>query len=206
MYLKPWKKLFFIIFAFDYMLMDKNLFILILTVLLFSCNKNTKEIDELFSSKAIPLEEASNIKLLYSDSAQLVLVLQSPYMRTTEKKGKKIIEYPRGIKVSFLDEYGKPSSWLKSRRAEHRIKDKLFIAQGNVKLYNNKNDKLETSELIWDEKNEILFTRKFIKITRPSKGDTIYGYGFESNKEFTKFEIKRRMSGKIADDILKDLN
>jgi len=185
--------------------MIKKTAIIILLFLFFSCDKNTKEIDKLFSNKTIPLEEANNIRLLYSDSAQLVMILQSPHMRTVQINGRKTIEYPRGIKVKFLDEEGKARSWLESRKAIHKIKDKIFIARDGVKLYNQNNDKLETSELIWDEKKEILYTRKFIKITQPQKGDTIYGYGFESNKEFTKFEIKRRMSGKIADDILKDL-
>ena len=192
-------------FAFESKAMGKITSLIIILLLLVSCNKSTKEIDELFKNKTIALEKADNIKLLYSDSAKILLILESPHMRTTEKSGKKIIEYPSGIKISFLDEKGVTSSWLEADRAVNKIKDKLFIASGNVKLYNDNNDKLETSELIWDEKKEILYTKKFIKITQPHKGDTIYGYGFESNKEFTEFEIKRRMSGKIADDILKDL-
>ena len=186
--------------------MNKILFIIIPATIFFtSCNKDTKDIDDLFVKKDIPLETAHNIKLSYSDSAKILLILESPYMQSIKKDGNKIIEYPNGIKISFLDKTGKADSWLEANKAVNKIKEKLFIARENVKLYNSNNDKLETSELIWDEKKEILYTNKFIKITQPVKGDTLYGYGFESNKEFTKFEIKRKMSGKIVEDIFKDI-
>ncbi len=143
--------------------------------------------------------------MFYSDSADVVLLLESPVFISKTKDNNKIIEYPKGIKISFLDTKDKPKSWLIADKAENLVKDKKFIVRENVKLYNTNNDKLETSELIWDEKKEILSTEKFVKITQPSKGDTLYGYGFISNKEFTEFEIKKKLFGKIVEDIFKDI-
>ncbi len=143
--------------------------------------------------------------MIYSDSADVVLLLESPVFISKTKDNKKIIEYPNGIKISFLDSEDKPNSWLIADKAENLIKEKKFIVRENVKLYNTNNDKLETSELIWDEKKEILSTEKFVKITQPSKGDTLYGYGFVSNREFTEFEIKKKLFGKIVEDIFKDI-
>jgi len=182
----------------------KNLFFILL-FFVFSCNSSTKQVDELFTKKQAPIEKGANIRMIYSDSADVVLLLESPVFVSKNKDNKKTIEYPEGIKISFLNNNDEPMSWLIADKAVNKIKDKKFIVRENVKLFNTKNDKLETSELIWDEKKEILSTEKFVKITQPSKGDTLYGYGFVSNKEFTEFEIKKKLFGKIVEDIFKDI-
>jgi hypothetical protein len=40
-------------------------------------------------------------------------------------------------------------------------------------------------------------TEKFIRITRPLDGDTLFGIGFVADQNFKRLEIKRRMQGKI---------
>ncbi|HFU75188.1 MAG TPA: LPS export ABC transporter periplasmic protein LptC [Bacteroidetes bacterium] len=181
-------------------------YFLIASLFLFiSCDKKTDEINKLFYSTNRPMEVAKNIDMIYSDSARILFRMESPILRTLKNDKDKIIEYPQGIKISFLDNNKNANSWLVADRAINKIRQKQFIVRGNVKLFNNKNDKLETSELIWDEKEEILKTNKFVKFTSPDKGDTIYGYGFESNKDFTEFEIKNRLSGKVVEDIIKDI-
>jgi len=179
--------------------------IFFISIFIFSCTSSTKQIDKLFEKKQAPEEKGANIKMMYSDSADVVLLLESPVFITKNKGNKKTIEYPDGIKISFLNKKDEPTSWLIADKAVNLVKDKKFIVRDNVRLFNKNNDKLQTSELIWDEKKEILTTEKFVKITQPSKGDTLYGYGFVSNREFTEFEIKKRLFGKIVEDIFKDI-
>ncbi len=178
---------------------------LLILISLFSCSKNTDQINKLFEKHTRPPEKAENIKMIYSDSSQLLFILTAPVFETRKTGNKKYIEYPKGIKISFLDQNKQANSWITADKAKNYISDKKFVANENVKLFNSDNDKLETSELIWDEKEEILYTNKFVKVTRPAKGDTLYGYGFKSNKDFTEFEIKRKLSGKVVEDIFKDI-
>ncbi|MBK8051862.1 MAG: LPS export ABC transporter periplasmic protein LptC [Saprospiraceae bacterium] len=56
---------------------------------------------------------------------------------------------------------------------------------------------METSELIFDEIERIVYTEKLVRITNPIKGDTTYGFGFKANQDFTRFEIKKKVQGKI---------
>ena len=53
----------------------------------------------------------------------------------------------------------------------------------------------------WDEKLNKVYTKKFVKITRP--GEIIYGYGFEANQDFTRWEINA-ITGRIKVDGLAD--
>jgi len=71
----------------------------------------------------------------------------------------------------------------------------------NVKFYNDNNDILETSELIWNELTGVVHTDKFVKISQPSRRDTSYGYGFVTDEKFTRFEIKNFRGVKNADKI-----
>jgi len=75
-----------------------------------------------------------------------------------------------------------------------------------VNLYNEKNEKLETWELIWDEKGDRVYTDRFVMITQPERGDTSYGYGFVANNDFTRFEIQKNSGKMNIDDITKELN
>jgi hypothetical protein len=46
-----------------------------------------------------------------------------------------------------------------------------------------------------------------VRITDPVKGDTTYGFGFKANQDFTHFEIKKKVQGKInVTDIVTFLN
>jgi len=63
-----------------------------------------------------------------------------------------------------------------------------------VVVYNSRNDKLRTLELIWDENEKTISTEKAVKIMQPSIGDTLFGYGVIANEDFTRFEIKRNVS------------
>ena len=102
-----------------------------------------------------------------------------------------------GVHVEFLDDQQSTLSWLDARFLERKESDGLVYVRDSVVLYNAENEKLETSELIWDEANEYIYTDKFVRITQPEKGDTSYGYGFETNKQFTEFTIKKNFSAKM---------
>jgi hypothetical protein len=55
-------------------------------------------------------------------------------------------------------------------------------------LYNADGSRIESSELIWDERTQTLSTDRFVQIIRPP-ADTIYSYGFKTNQNFTEYEL-----------------
>ena len=98
-------------------------------------------------------------------------------------------EFPEGMEVEFFDNNQQPSSWLISKYALRNDRKANMVARDSVVLYNSDGDKLETSELWWDENGEEIYTEKFVRITQPGKQDTSYGYGFRAQQDFTEFEI-----------------
>ena len=157
-----------------------------------------EEIDSLLSEGLrSDVERGKNIRIVYSDSAVVKIVIHAPVMERYSDYNNSKDVFPKGILLEFLNENKIVYSWLKAETAIREERTQKITAKGNVIFYNDKNEKLETPELIWDERERIVYTDKLVRITQAEKGDTTYGFGFKANQEFTRFEIKQKVQGKI---------
>ncbi len=163
-----------------------------------SCSNKVEDIDALLADGIdAKIEVGTNVRILYSDSAQVRLVLNAPIMERhiDPYKGKDV--FPKGILLEFMDANHTVMSWLKAETAVRDYEKQKITARGNVIFYNDKNEKLETSELIFDELKREAFTEKLVRISQAEKGDTTYGFGFRATNNFTRFEIKKKVQGKV---------
>ena len=175
-------------------------------VFIFSCTNNIKDVDNIVTTKNSKADVATNVEILYSDSAVVKVRILSPTMKRYTIKGESYDEFTDGLKVEFLDKNKRITSWLVSDYALRKDREKKIYVEKNVVLYNKQNDKLETDELVWDEGAKEVYTSRPVKISQPSKGDTSFGYGFRADQEFTRFEIKRKFSAiKNVEELTKDL-
>jgi len=168
--------------------------------LVFSCSNDIEEVNALLDKEEIKAETAENITLIYSDSAVIKLKIEAPLLRRHIDKAKITEEFDEGLKAEFFGPNKLVNCWLESRYAIRKEKENQIIVRDSVVLWNKNNEKLETSELIWNEIEQTLSTNKFVRISQPTKGDTSYGWGFESNADFTRFEIKNKFSSKMSAD------
>jgi LPS export ABC transporter protein LptC len=58
---------------------------------------------------------------------------------------------------------------------------------GNVKIISDSGAVLRSEELRWDKDKKKIHSDKFVTIY--SRGDTVHGYGFESDEEIKKYKI-----------------
>ena len=91
--------------------------------------------------------------------------------------------------VYFYNDSAMVQSTLKAEYAEINDGKKLMTAKENVILTNRTGKKLESEELIWDEKNNKIYTDKKVKITTGK--EVIEGEGFVSNPDFTEYSISK---------------
>jgi len=165
-----------------------------LFMIIVGCSTDINEVNALTNDEFLKKEEAKYVTILYSDSAEVkVRITADKMIRHLDKTSPKD-EFPEGIFVEFLTPSGRVGSWLIADKAIRYEKTGEVVAQGNARFYNRKDEMLTSTELIWDENDQKLWTNKFVRITQPMKGDTSYGYGFVTNEEFTQFEIKRKTS------------
>ena len=177
------------------------LFFFLVAFFLTSCENDLEEIKSVATSDELKYETMKNVELLYSDSAIMrVKVMGDKMFRYLDINTPKQ-EFPEGIKVDFFDPSGRTQSELTAKYALRFEKKNEIVVRDSVVWESKKMEKLETEELIWDEKMNKVYTKKFVKITRP--GEIVYGYGFEANQDFTRWEINA-ITGRIKVDGLAD--
>lgn len=184
----------------------KYLIFILVSIITLSCVTKMEDIDNLTSGLEASVEVATNVEILYSDSAQIKVKISGPTMNRYLDNSNPREEFPDGVHVEFFGPDGQIESWLDADYAVRETKKSRIVTRYNVNLYNEKNEKLETSELIWDEKADKVYTNRFVMITQPERGDTSYGHGFIANNDFTRFEIQKNSGKMNITDVTKELN
>jgi LPS export ABC transporter protein LptC len=158
----------------------------ILSFLFFSCENDLDKVKLYSKGKISPQESAKSIKILYSDSANLQVEITAPILNRYQTDNP-YIEMPKGFRAIFYNDRLEVKSKLDADYGIRHEKDQKMEARKNVVVINEKGERLNTEHLIWDEKKEKLLSDEFVKIT--TKNEVIFGNGFESNQNFTKYKI-----------------
>ncbi len=156
----------------------------------FSCTNDLKDVMALPSNKLSPSQVGDSVTMLYTDSAELKIVLTANRMLLFNSKNvtEPFTVLPKGFFITFFDEEEKISTTLKANYGVRYETTKRMEAKYAVEVVNKKGEKLETERLVWDEANKKIYTDAPIKITTPTQ--VITGKGLNSNQDFTKYEIK----------------
>ncbi len=184
--------------------MLRQLSIIFLFICMISaCSNDIKDVNELLGDAGVNQEVANDVEIFYSDSAIVRIKITAPKLIRHLGRSSQDEEFPDGLLVEFYNNRKRPYSWLKADYGMRDVLKKKIVTKGNVEMYNRKNEKLLTSELIWDEGEEILYTEKYVKIIQPESQDTTTGFGFITNQDFTRFEIKKKGSASLNLEKLK---
>ena len=135
-----------------------------------------EEVKRLGSDVRVPISSSRNVEMIYSDS-----------QRDTYLGNDGFVEFTKGLKIEFYDTKSVLESKLNANYGISYTKTEIMEAKGNVVLESVKGDKLETEHLIWDQKADRIYSNVFSRITSPER--VIYGDGFESNQDFSKYRI-----------------
>jgi LPS export ABC transporter protein LptC len=173
--------------------------VLCFCIFLFSaCSNDPKIVETFVSSKNLPSETIKEAELIYTEKGKVkVKIIAKKIERYTATS---IINFSEGIVVHFYNDSAIITSTLTAQEASIDEKKEQMMAQVNVELVNQKQEKLNTEQLIWDEKSNLIFTEKLVKIT--TKDEIIFGEGFESTPDFSSYKITN-VRGSIN---IKDIN
>lgn len=166
---------------------SKNIAILIGVAMFFSCKGDLETIQALTKVDESPIETAYGVEMIYSTHANIQMIMKAPRM-DRYAGNKNYVEMPEGISVVFYDSLMNVSSTLTANYAINYLNDDLFEARNDVVVINEANEKLNTEQLIWDQKKGTIYSEKFVKIT--TEDEVLFGDGMESDERFTNWEIK----------------
>jgi len=157
-------------------------------ILFYGCENDLEKIKAFSSTVNLPVVEAVNFQTIFTDSGQIRYTLKTPKLLRFENEGKAFLEFPKGMEIVQYDATGKTVSSLTSDYAKQFIKEQRWEAKNNVVATNKQGDTLLTEHLIWEEKNEKIYTDEFVKFIRTNQ--IITGIGFTSDASFKNYRIK----------------
>ncbi len=156
---------------------------------LSSCSNDPDHVKNFITDlKDVPVEVLSDVYIIHTEYGNLKMKLEAAKIKSFIEP-KPILKISGGLKVEFYD---KNENLVSSLNAEEGVIDesqKVMIVEKNVLLESVNNKKLKTSELIWNEKKNLVYTKKNVIIQ--TKGETIMGSGFESNPDFSRYKINK---------------
>ena len=169
----------------------RNIAIVFSIAMFFSCTNDAKEVRDFLADKNLPIGEAVDINLKHTDSGRVDIRMKAPLMLDFGNREKHpYSEFPKGIKITTIEKNG-DSTVIEGDYAKTYSKTNVAEIKSNVVIYNYaKKNKLETSEIFWDQKTHYFFTEK--SFTFYTVSDTIYGTGFEATEGLDVWWVKNQ--------------
>lgn len=156
-------------------------------IFFLACEKTPPPVDETLLAQGLEAEIARDVEILYSDSAKVKVRVTGPTMWYHYERINVRQEFPDGVRVEFFDEYQTISSVLTAKYGIRLETHNKVIVRDSVVWQSVEGDKLETSELTWDERQKKVYTNKFVVVTRPD--EIVYGHGFEADQDFSNIQM-----------------
>ena len=178
------------------------LFLLLLALCSMTCRNDLAAVQEIVAKERLAIESAREVSMLYSDSAVVRVRIQGPLMLRHLQGKEPYQEFPEGVLVEFFGPGQKVQSQLTAKYAIRYEGKNEVTVRDSVVWQSLENERLETEELVWDDQKHIVYSDRFVKITKPD--EVLYGYGFEANEDFSSLKIKA-LEGKIKVDGLKEI-
>jgi len=163
-------------------------FFFFLSVILIACTNDPKLVQEFVSDKEQAIEQIKGAELLHTENGKTKVRIVAGKIERFQNRQPQLI-FSEHLEVYFYNDSSQLQSTLKADNASIDEETKIMLAQNNVELIGSDAKKLETEELVWDEKKDKIYTDKKVKITTGK--EVIYGEGFTSNPDFTEYSITK---------------
>ena len=150
----------------------------------FSCKGKLGEAEALDLSET-PVQTVTDMFIIQTENSDLQMRAEAPLMEKYERGDTLSYElFPKGFYVFGYTSEGLLETRITSDNARHlKYKDgrETWEAFGNVVVQNLiKQETMETDTLYWDQKEEKIYTHRYVKMYSPQ--GFMQGYGMESDQ------------------------
>lgn len=170
-------------------LLIKTPIIILGVLLLFTrCENDIAKVQELTAKQDSAIVSVNDVEMTYTLQGKIQIYMKAPLLnRFVEANGTSYSDFPQGVYLEFYNENGIKSSSLKANYSIFHESEGIWEAFYDVVAINEKNEKLNTEYLVWNQKEEIISSDKFVTMT--TQDGVIYGDGFKSDQEFSSWEV-----------------
>lgn len=131
--------------------------------------------------------KATEVNTLISDSGITRYRLTAQTWLVFDRAKEPYWYFPDGIYVEKFDTLFHTEASIKADTAYYYDKKGLWRLIGHVEVESLEGEQFSTSELFWNQKEEKVYSDKYIRIQQEEQ--IVTGIGFESNQNMTKYKI-----------------
>ena len=161
---------------------------LLLSIVLVACTNDPKLVQDFVSDKEHAIEQIKGAELLHTENGKIKVRIVANKIERFQNQQPGLI-FSEHMEVYFYNDSSELQSTLMANDASIDEDTKIMLAQNNVILTSSDAQRLETEELVWDERQDKIYTDKKVKITTGK--EVVYGEGFTSNSDFSKYSITK---------------
>lgn len=172
-------------------------------IVVFSACNEQKEVqtDRIYTPEDVGIDRTKDAEIVYSDSALTKVIITGPVLLSYTERNNQRKEFTDGVRVEFYDDFGAVSSILTAKYAIQYEREDKVIVRDSVIWRSMEDQMLESSELIWDERQQLVYTNKFSVITTPT--DTVFTQYFKANQNFSEITMTSTDGAIIVEDLSK---
>lgn len=155
---------------------------------LCSCENDENEVKNL-GVKKLGVEEARDIKTIYTTGGRTKAILTAPLMLRVQDTIA-YYEFPKTLAADFYSDKGMVESKLTAHYAKYKEAQNIIFLRDSVKVINiAKGDTLYCKELYWDRSKtgQEFYTDKPVRIR--TKTQILDGIGMEARQDFREYHI-----------------
>lgn len=161
---------------------------ILVATLLVGCHKTADEVQVRQVIYKGPTIETENVLMLVSDSARLRIRLTAPLEQNFES-GDRV--YPKGVKLTFLDNEGVTVvNTITGRYGKFEKAKNLYTMRGDVRVTNvPKQQRMNTEEAFYDQTKASIYTQEQTEIRVTTPTEVLTGRGLKANQDFSLYRI-----------------
>ena len=164
------------------------LVVVMLLLFAISCSEEKKEVvNVVYDPETSYTMKATEVNTLISDSGITRYRLEADTWLVFGKAKEPYWYFPEGIYVEKFDSLFNAEASIEADTAFFYDKKGLWRLVGHVEVKSLQGEQFSTSELFWNQKQEKIYSDKYIRIQQQEQ--IITGEGFESNQDMTRYKI-----------------
>ena len=142
-------------------------------------------VKEFFSEQSLPVEKIKKAQLIQTVNGKIKVEVFANFIERFQETQPELV-LSDSIVINFYNDSLSIAARLEADVAYIDNEKRIMIASGNVILKGN-DKKMESEELIWNERNNSIYTEERVKITTDK--EVVFGTGFISDPSFREYSI-----------------
>lgn len=167
-----------------------TVFLSVMAFFFISCKEEVKStVDLHYDADKVPSLNTDSVTMLISDSGLIRYKVIAKTWEIFDRAKDPHWFFPDGLYVEQFDTIFSIVATVKADTAWNFTSKKLWKLKGHVVIRNKLGETFKSEELFWDQRQQKVYSKKYVEVFRPDKM-TLHGMGgFEANQQMTEYRF-----------------